>query len=250
MNGLFEALKQNLSFIMVCLIVVIAFILIARIFERLVGINNNARNKTYRIAFIGMFSAISGVLMCLEIPAVATMFIAPSFYRFDFSEIPVLICAFAYGPMAGVITEFIKILIKLILKSTSSAFVGELANFIIGCSMILPASLIYHIKKTRTTALVGMGIGTLVMTVIGAAFNGLYLLPAFAAMYGMPLDVIVGMGKEIHSSIDSVLSFAILIVAPFNLLKGIIISTITFVLYKRVSILIHGVEKNGLARVK
>lgn len=191
------------------------------------------------IAFIGMFGAIAAVLMYFEFP----LPFAPSFYKLDFSEVPVLIGTFAMGPIAGLFIELIKILLHFVIKGTSTAGVGELANFIIGAALIVPAGIIYKTKKTRTRAIIGMAVGTITMTIVGSAINALVLLPTYAAAFGMPLDAIVAMGTAINASVTSVATFALLCVAPFNLLKGVLVSAITFLLYKRISGLIHGVGK-------
>lgn len=182
------------------------------------------------VSFLAMSAALSAVLMLFEIP----LFFAPSFYQLDFSEIPVLIVSFYLGPVAGVLVEFLKICIKLVLKGTSTAFVGDFANFVIGCSFVLPASIVYHSHKNRKTAVLSMAIGTLSMSIFGSLFNAIYLLPKFSQLYGMPLDAIVAMGSAVNPAIDSVTSLVLLAVVPFNLLKGILVSTVTFLLYKRV----------------
>lgn len=235
LGELFASAKENLAFLGISLAVTVAVILVAVIAERLIGFTQDERSRTRKVAFIGIFSAIAAVLMYLEIP----LWFAPPFYEIDFSEVPVLICAFAYGPVAGVIAEFVKVILKLFLKGTSTAFVGDLANFIVGCTMILPASIIYHIKKTRKTALAGMAAGTALMTAFGSTFNAVYLLPTFAVLYGMPLEAIIGMGTAVNASITSVTTLVLFAVVPFNLLKGALVSGITFVLYKKVSPLIH-----------
>ncbi len=160
---------------------------------------------------------------------------APSFYKIDASELPVLICGFAFGPVAGVLTEFVKIIIKLFLKPTSTAFVGELANFCVGCSMILPATIIYHARKKKTTAVIGCTVGTIVMTIFGTLFNAVYLLPTFAVMFGMPLDALIGMGTALNANVTDVFTFVAFCVAPLNLIKGAAVSVLTFVLYKPLS---------------
>ena len=157
------------------------------------------------------------------------------FYKIDASELPVLLCGFAFGPVAGVLTEFVKIIIKLLFKPTSTAFVGELANFCVGCSMILPATIIYHIRKKKGTAIAGCTIGTLVMTIFGTLFNAVYLLPTFAVMYGMPLEALIGLGTELNPNVTNVLTFVAFCVAPLNLIKGAGVSVLAFVLYKPLS---------------
>lgn len=234
-KDLFEQAAENVSFILVSILIVAVIFAIAYIAERLIQKKRGVKEKTFttrKIAMIGMFSAISGLLMLFEFPL---PMIAPPFYELDFSELPVLICGYAFGPVAGVVTEFLKILIKLFLKSTSTAFVGDLANFIIGCTMILPATIIYHVKKTKKSAIISCVVGTLSMTVFGTAFNAIYLIPAFAKLYGMDLNVIIGMGTEINASISGIISFVVICVAPINLIKGTVISILTNLIYKPLS---------------
>lgn len=180
---------------------------------------------------IAMLAAIAVILMLFEIP----LPFAPSFYEIDFSEVPVMVGCFAMGPFAGALIEFVKILLNFVFTGTDTAGVGELANFIIGCSLCVPAGLIYRRKRTRTTALVGMIIGTLVMTVIGCLINAYVLLPTYAAAFGMPLDTLVEMGTAVNPNITSVATFVIFAVAPFNILKGVLVSAIVFLIYKKIS---------------
>jgi len=220
------------KFILESILIVAALILIAYAAET-VGRKRNGISgpviTTRMITMVGVFSAISAILMMLEIPVP----FAPPFYKIDLSEVPALILSFAYGPAAGVMCEFLKILLKLVLKGTSSAFVGELANLVVGCSMILPAGIVYMMKKTKTQAVIACIVGTLCMTVIGSAFNGIYLLPKFAEIYGMPLEKIVAMGTVINPKIDSVAMLVLLCVVPLNLLKGTVDSLIVLFLYKK-----------------
>lgn len=232
---LFNSAKENLAFLGVSLVVIVVMIVLAVAVEKLIGFRNDERTRTKKIAVIGIFSAISTVLMFWEIP----LWFTPPFYEIDFSEVPVMICALAYGPVAGVIAEFLKNILKLFLKGTSTAFVGDLANFIVGSALVLPASIIYHIRKTRKTALIGMATGTVVMTLVGSVFNAVYLLPTFASLFGMPLEAIIGMGTAVNSGITSITTLVLFAVAPFNLLKGTAVSVITFLLYKKISPIIH-----------
>jgi riboflavin transporter FmnP len=225
------------------LALVAAVVIIAVFAEKLIAKKNNTKGRilsTRKIAMIGMFSAVAGILMLFE---VTIPFIAPTFYKIDISELPVLICGFAFGPVAGVMTEFVKIIIKLIFKPTSTAFVGELANFCVGSTMVLTATIIYHIKKNKKTAIIGCVAGTLVMSVFGTLFNAVYLLPTFAVMYGMPLDALIAMGTAINGNITGVYTFVAFCVAPLNLIKGTIVSILTFVLYKPLSPILHDVRR-------
>ena len=170
-------------------------------------------------------------------------FLAPGFYKLDFSELPVLLCGFYLGPSATVACEGVKILLKLLLKSTSTAFVGDLANFVVGCSFVLPATIWYHAHKSKHSAVIGLVLGSISMTAFGTAFNAVYLLPMFAELYGMPLDTIIAMGAAINCSIHNVTTFVVLCVAPLNLVKGTVVSVLTMLLYKRVARPLFGIHK-------
>ncbi len=183
-----------------------------------------------RMAQIGMLSAIAVVLMLFEIP----MPFAPAFYKLDLSEVPVLIGCFAMGPLAGVAIEFVKILLNFIMDGTVTAGVGELANFIIGCSFCVPAGIIYRRKKTKKCAILGLSVGTICMVVIGCFLNAYVLLPAYATAFQMPIDSLVQMGSVINGNITDIFTFVIFAVAPFNLVKGIVVSIIVLVSYKRI----------------
>lgn len=180
---------------------------------------------------IGMLAAISVVLMLFEIP----LPFAPSFYEIDFSEVPVLIGAFAMGPVAGAAIELVKILLNLVITGTDTAGVGELANFIIGCSLCLPAAIIYKRKKTRKGALIGMVAGTALMVVIGCLINAYVMLPAYSAAFNLPIDALVQMGTAINPNITNLNTFVIFAVAPFNLLKAVLVSLIVLLIYKKIS---------------
>lgn len=193
---------------------------------------------TKNIAVIGMLGGVAGVLMIFEIPL---PFIAPAFYGLDFSEIPVLVGTFALGPVAGILIELVKIFVKLLFKPTSTGFVGEFSNFVIGCSLLLPAGIIYQKKKTRTGAMAGMAAGTLTMSVIGAVINAVVMLPFYANV--MPLDKIIAAGTAIQPAVNSVWSFAIICVAPFNFIKGAVTSVVTGLIYKNISKEIHRLGK-------
>ena len=230
MKELFQQMAENLSFIAVCTGIVAALFIIAKLSERKLPLHHVSPAR--RVSIIGICSALATVLHILDFPLI---FLAPDFYKLDFSELPVMLCGFYLGPSAAVACEGIKILLKLLFKGTSTAFVGDFANFAVGCSLVLPAIVIYHIRKSRKSAIVGLIVGTVLLTIFGSAFNAIYLLPKFAQLYGIPLDVIIGMGSAIHASIQDVTTFVLLCVAPLNLIKGAMISVLTLLLYKRIA---------------
>ena len=229
MSKLWNDAKGNITFLLVCVLTFVCVILLAKLLEKLFVRSERRATGARYISFVAMFSAIGGALMLLEIP----LFFAPSFYKMDLSELPVLLCSFYLGPVAGVTAEFLKVFIKLLLKGTSTAFVGDYANFVVGCFYILPASAIYHAHKTKRNAVIGMVAGTVFMAAFGSVFNALYLIPKFAELFGMPVDVIVNMGNSVNRHIVSVSTLALYAVVPFNLLKGACDGVLTFLLYKR-----------------
>jgi riboflavin transporter FmnP len=230
MEKLWTQLVENLSFVMMCLGIILLLIGLAKLSERKLTLHKVSPAR--RVSIIGICSALAAVLHILDFPLI---FLAPEFYKLDFSELPVMLCGFYLGPSAAVACEGVKILLKLLLKGTSTAFVGDFANFAVGCSLVLPAIIIYHIHKSRKSALAGLIAGTVVLTIFGSAFNAVYLLPKFAQLYGMPLESIIAMGSKIHASINDVTSFVFFCVAPLNLIKGTMISVLTMLLYKRVA---------------
>lgn len=231
---------ENLRFVLVCAAIFAAILVVAIFAEKLLSKDRKQLSSTHYISYSAIFACMAGVLMVFDLP----LFFAPGFYKLDISELPVLICTFYLGPVAGVITELLKVMVKLLIKGTSTAFVGDFANFVVGCSFVLPASLVYHAKPGKKSALIGMAVGTLTMTAFGSMFNGIYLIPKFAELYGMPLEAIVAMGTKVNASITSVTTLVVFAVVPFNLLKGVVVSALTFLLYKRISPLLHkGDEK-------
>ena len=185
------------------------------------------RSRTRTITQIAMLGALAGILMNFEFPL---PFLAPSFYQLDFSEIPVLVGAFAMGPIAGILIEVVKVLVHLVTMGTMTAGVGDFANFLFGCTFVVPAGIIYrlHHNKSRKHAVIGMAAGTFV------------LLPAYGKAFGMPIEAFIEMGSAVHPSVNSLLGFVALIIVPFNLFKYILISVIVFFIYKRIRVILKG----------
>ena len=187
--------------------------------------------STRKLAIIGVFSAISFVLMLFEFP----LPFAPAFYKFDFSDIPALIGGFAAGPMVAVMIEFIKVLLNIILQGTTTGFVGEIANFVVGAAFVVPATVIYRFKKSRKVALISCLTGTVCISIVGALLNAFFLLPAYATLFGSGVDSFIAAGTAINPAVTNLFTFCALCVAPFNLVKGVADSAITFLVYKQLS---------------
>ena len=183
--------------------------------------------NTKNVVLMGMYGALAAVLMLFEVPL---PFLAPSFYGLDFAEVPMLVGTFALGPAAGIVMQIVKILIK--------GFVGEFANVVMSCALILPAGFIYRFKKSKTGAVAGMAVGTVLMAVVGVVMNALVMIPFYSNF--MPIDTIIKAGAAVNPAVSSVWTLAIFCVGPFNLVKGALTSMITAVIYKRISVLIHG----------
>ena len=249
---------------------------------------------------IAVLSAVAAVLMYLEFP----LWFAPPFYELDFSEIPVLVGAFSMGPAAGFIIEALKIVLKLLLKGSTTMGVGDWANLLIGCALVIPASLIYMKNRTKKGAIIGLLVGTLTMAAVGCFLNAYVLLPTYAQAFegawhgflvmglftvavafpifffygkekgthpilmGVLVEIailavavilmnvlhlfssdslagLIGMGTAVNPAITGIWSFVLLAVLPFNLLKGLVVSFITILIYKRIRVIMKAAEDSG-----
>ena len=180
-----------------------------------------------RIAILG---ALSAILFMIEIPVVA-------FYKLDVSTLPALLGAFSMGPWAGLAILAIKDVFGLLHSGTM--YVGELADFIMGAAYILPAALIYRFRKTRKNALIGVIAGTVAMIIVSVLVNWKIMIPFYMNAFGMPMESIIGMAQKTMPFVDTEWELLLYVTAPFNLLKGIVLSALTFLLYKRLSPLLH-----------
>lgn len=187
-----------------------------------------------RLVLIAVLGAISAIIMTFEFPLV---FIAPNFYKLDLSETVVLMGGFAIGPWATVVIELIKILLNLIINGTTTGFVGEFANFAVGVAFTFTAALIYKYKKNIGGAILSLSVGTAVLGVAGVFLNYYVMIPFYTRF--MPIEAIVAAGKSIIPAVDGLWGFVWMCVFPFNLLKGIFCSVLCFLLYKRLSKILH-----------
>ena len=185
---------------------------------------SNELFSTGNLTRMGILTAIASVLFLWEIPVVA-------FYKLDLSNLPVLLGAFSMGPVAGVIILALKSAIGLL--HSSSAGVGELADFLMGACLVVPAALMYRHSKTKKTALTGMALGTLLMAVASVFINKWIMLPFYMGAYHMDMEGILKFANV--AGIDSEFKLLVLITAPFNLLKGVVLSVVTALIYKPLS---------------
>lgn len=185
---------------------------------------------------ISVLSVIAFILMFFEF---ALVWLAPPFMKLDISDLPALIGAFAIGPMAGVIIELLKNLLNLLIEGSTTGGVGELANFVVGAAFVYSAGFIYYKSKTFKSAIIGLAVGTIVMTVVISIANYYVMFPFYAKLFGMKIEDLVSMGTQINSKIVDMKAMVIYAIVPFNILKGIVLSALTILIYKRVSPILH-----------
>ena len=186
-------------------------------------------NNTKTVALIGMLGAISAVLMMIDFP----LPLFPSFMKFDLGELPALFAGFFLGPAAGCLVIVVKMLLKLVVKGTSTAFVGEFMNIIASVSYVLPAALIYKNQRTKAGAKKAMILGTLLTAVICAFLNAWISFPMYGRLYGLSMEAIVGMAAKANPLVHDNVTLMLFSVFPFNLLKYGVTSVLTWLIYKR-----------------
>jgi riboflavin transporter FmnP len=190
--------------------------------------------KLVRLIKISLLSVMAFLLMYIELPIP----IFPEFLKIDISDLPALLGAFALGPIAGVIIELVKNILHGFLAG-KTAFVGELANFLVGSCLVLVVGYIYKIRKSKNGAIVALLIGVTCMSIFAGILNYFVILPLYETALGFPIAAVVGMGTKINHNITDLNSFIIWSIIPFNFLKGIVVSVVTLALYKSVSPILH-----------
>ena len=200
----------------------------------MVNKTGDTQRNTRKIVTIAILAAVASILYILEIPIVL-------FYKLDFSNLPVLLGTFSLGPAAGVVILGLKSALGLL--HTTSLGVGELADFLTGLAMLLPAGLLYRADKSRRGAILGMVLGAVCATVAGVVANVWILIPFYGSAFHMPVEQIIAMGQSLIPSIDTVWKFVLTITAPFNLLKWTAICVTGGLMYKPLSPLLHGMRR-------
>lgn len=185
---------------------------------------------------VSIMAVIAFILMFFEFPL---LWIAPPFIKIDISDLPALLGAFAMGPMVGVIIQLLKNVLNVVLEGSTTGGVGEFANFVVGSAFAYTAGAIYFKKKTFGRAVAGLLIGTVVMTVVITVANYYFIFPFYAKLFGMPIQTLVDMGAGVSSKITDLWTLMLYSIVPFNLLKGVLLSAITILLYKKVSPILH-----------
>ncbi|MBR6018721.1 MAG: ECF transporter S component [Lachnospiraceae bacterium] len=238
-----SAAADNVGFLIGALACVILVLALAFFAEKLITAarekkgektseNERQSLKIRRMTLIAMMTALATVLMLFDFPIPGL----PAFYQLDFSEIPIIIGAYAMGPVAGVLMEFLKILLNLLFNGTSTVFIGEFANFIMGCCYVVPAAILYYARTTKRMARISLAAGTLTAVVSSCLLNAYLLLPTYGKLFHM--DVVKTAAKD-NSGITTIGKLIIFGTLPFNLLKYGVVSIITLLIYKHISRLLR-----------
>ena len=193
-------------------------------------------SKIRLVCVVAILGALAGVLMLIEFP----LPIAPPFYKVDLSLVSALLAGFSLGPVAGLLVCLVKVLISILLNGTTTAFVGEFAALLMDSSFTLCAALIYKKEHTKKGAIKALIWATVTLMAVGGLTNYFILVPAYVKFMNIPLGAIVAMGNAIFKSVNSLFTLILFCTIPFNLIKGLIISIVTYLLYKRVSPLLRG----------
>lgn len=199
--------------------------------KRIIRSNNYLTTK--KMTVIAMLSAISAVLMVLEIQ----LPFSPSFIKFDFSDLPVMLGGVLLGPLAGIIIACMKILLNFILNGTTTMFVGELSNLVLTLAFVLPASCIYRKERTRDNAIIGLIVSVIFTSLLSIISNIYFIFPLYGKMFGMSMSDIVNMVIVTNPLVKDIPTMIIFSLLPFNILKYTVISIITMMSYKKLSYL-------------
>lgn len=195
--------------------------------------------NTKQLATIGMMGAVAAVLMVLEFPVP----LVPGIIKMDFSELPVMLCGFMFGPLAGFMTALIKVLLSFALNGTTTMGIGELANLVASVSFMLPAVLIYGKMKTKKRAEIGLIIGTIITSFVCVLSNTFVMFPVYAKVYMMSLSDIIALGSAVNPFVHNMFTFMLFSIFPFNILKYGVTSVLTMAVYKKLSVFLKKITQ-------
>lgn len=195
------------------------------------------KDTTRNLTVAAMLSAVAFILMFVEFPI---PMLIPSFVKMDFSDLPALLGAFALGPVYGIVISFMKNLLHIVIKGTSTACVGELCNFMLGAVFSFVAGFIYKRNKSRSSAILGAVLGAAAMALFSVPSNYFITYPAYVQFYHMPMEAILGMYQAILPSANSLIKCLVIFNMPFTLVKGLLDAAICMLIYKPLSPILHG----------
>lgn len=196
--------------------------------------NTKAKLTTQTLCFIGLFGALSTVLMLFKLP----LPFAPAFMKLDFAELPAILGSFMFGPVAGEFIVIIKLALNLLINGTDSMYVGELSNLVLSSTYVLTASLIYYRRKTKKRAAVSLAVSVFGTSIFAVFSNTVFIFPAYAVVYGLSMDSLVTMAGAVNPFVHDVFTMMLFSVLPFNLVKYGLVAVITFLVYKKLHLFI------------
>ena len=188
------------------------------------------------MTIIALLGALSGVLMFFNFP----LPFMPPFMSFDLANLFELIGGFMLGPVAALLIILIKVLIKLLLIGTSSMYTGEIQLFLLSVAYVIPAVLIYDRKKSKKSAAVGMAVGCVVCSLVAVVTNLTIIIPFYVNLMGMSMDSIIEMCNAVNPIVKNSATLAIFGIIPFNLIKTGVTSVLTYIVYKKISVILKG----------
>lgn len=193
------------------------------------GVRNmqTSRFKTKVLVKVSLLSAIAFILMFLEMP-IPGLF--PEFLKMDISDMPAIIAGLSMGPLAGIGVEIVKNFLHWCTASATGG-IGEIANIVVGSAFVVGTSLVYRHINSKKGLILSFAVGTITMVVVGSLMNYLVLLPFYGQLMGM--DAILGLGKAINPNVSNLEQFVLWFIAPFNLIKGIVISVLCIPIFKK-----------------
>lgn len=189
--------------------------------------------STKNMVKISVLGVISMVLMFFDL----SVWFAPPFLKLDISDLPSLIGAFSMGPVAGIVIQLLKNLLHLLVQGSSTGGVGEISNFFVGSVLAFTAGAIYYKRKTFKSAVVGLFVGVILMSIFSSLSNYFVIFPLYSKI--LPIDQIIEMASKLNRLVVDYKTLILYAVVPFNLLKGAVVSVITLLIYKRVSPILH-----------
>lgn len=200
--------------------------------------HTKVRFTTRMLCFVGLFGALSAVLMMFKIP----LFFAPAFMKLDFAELPCILGGFMFGPIPGVAIVLVKLALNLLLSGSDSMYVGEISNLLLSSTYVLTATLLYRGHKTKKRAAVSLLVSVVVTAIVSVISNTYFTFPAYATVYGMSMESIVGMASAMNPLVKDLPTMMFFSVFPFNLVKFGLVSAITFLVYKKLHIFIKKIS--------